>query len=116
MIGTKKLYSEFTSLKEDGSLEIIENKKLDVLTLVITENGKALKIRFDLEIKGEDAEERLSYVDNLRRKANLFGRASLEIKNYLKRNTYKELFESGDIDEELYDKKLGNFVNRKNNL
>lgn len=116
MTDTKKLYSEFLSLKEDGSIELVEDKNTNSLNLVISENGNSLKVTFSLDIKGKEAEDRLSYVDNLRRKANLFGRASLEIKNYLKRNTYKELFESGDIDEELYDKKLGNFVNRKNNL
>lgn len=107
MSNTKVLFREFTSLKEDGTIEIIENKKLNIITLVLTENGTSVKMRFDYNIQGDTSEERLSYVDNLRRKANLLGRASTFLKNDIKNELYSELLKEGTIDKEIYNKKLG---------
>lgn len=108
MSHTKILYREFSSLKEDGSIEVILHKKLNIITLIINENGSSIKIRYDLTIEGDTPEDRISYVDNLRRKANLLGRASQEIKNIIKKELFKELLEEGSLDQSEYDIRMGN--------
>ena len=105
-----KLYSEFTSRNEDGSIEVIENPIDKTLVLTINDGGQIITITYNMDLFVKYEYDKLSAVRDVIRKANLLFRASATIKNHLKKTLFPALETCGDITPEECKQYMGNTI------